>query len=71
MLYLTRKKGQALIINHETLVEVKQVLHEEGRVKLGIVAPQEVPVDRGEVRERKLREGPHRTGAEDRDAAAS
>jgi carbon storage regulator len=47
MLALSRKKGEALIINNNIEITVLEVKGEQ--VKLGITAPKEVPVYRKEV----------------------
>lgn len=47
MLALTRKKGESIIINDDIEVVVLSVSGEQ--VKLGIVAPKEIPVHRKEI----------------------
>ncbi|MBP3421790.1 MAG: carbon storage regulator CsrA [Lachnospiraceae bacterium] len=47
MLALSRKKGEALVINNDIEITVLEVKGEQ--VKLGITAPKEVPVYRKEV----------------------
>ena len=47
MLALSRKKGEALIINNNIEITVLEIKREQ--VKLGIAAPREVPVYRKEV----------------------
>lgn len=47
MLALSRKKGEALVINNDIEITVLEVKGEQ--VKLGIAAPKEVPVYRKEV----------------------
>lgn len=47
MLALSRKKGEALIINNNIEVTVLEIKGEQ--VKLGINAPKEIPVYRKEV----------------------
>lgn len=47
MLVLTRKAGEAIHIGGDVFVRVIQTT--AGRVRLGIVAPSEVPVTRGEI----------------------
>lgn len=47
MLALSRKKGEALIINNNIEITVLEIKGEQ--VKLGINAPKEVPVYRKEV----------------------
>ena len=47
MLALSRKKGEALVINNNIEVTVLEIKGDQ--VKLGISAPKEVPIDRKEV----------------------
>ncbi|MCI9464258.1 MAG: carbon storage regulator CsrA [Lachnospiraceae bacterium] len=47
MLALSRKKGEALVINNNVEITVLEIKGEQ--VKLGINAPKEVPVYRKEV----------------------
>lgn len=47
MLALSRKKGEALVINNDIEITVLEVKGEQ--VKLGISAPKEIPVYRKEV----------------------
>ncbi len=47
MLALTRKKGESIIINDNVEVVVLGVSKDQ--VKLGIVAPKEIPVHRKEI----------------------
>ena len=47
MLALTRKKGEALVINNNIEVTVLEIRGDQ--IKLGIAAPREVPVYRKEV----------------------
>lgn len=47
MLALSRKKGEALIINNDIEITVIEIKGEQ--VKIGIAAPREVPVYRKEV----------------------
>lgn len=47
MLALSRKKGEALIVNNNIEITVLEIKGEQ--VKLGINAPKEVPVYRKEV----------------------
>ncbi|MGD9723311.1 MAG: carbon storage regulator [Pirellulales bacterium] len=55
MLLLSRKCGQSIIINDDTVVTVVSV--ERNRVRLGIRAPGYVPVYREEVVERMIAGG--------------
>ena len=47
MLALTRKKGEALVINNNIEITILEVKGDQ--VKIGIAAPKEVPVYRKEV----------------------
>lgn len=47
MLTLSRKKGEALLVNNDIEITVLEVKGEQ--VKLGISAPKEVPIYRKEV----------------------
>lgn len=47
MLALTRKKGEALVINNNVEVTVLEIRGDQ--IKLGIAAPKDVPVYRKEV----------------------
>jgi carbon storage regulator len=47
MLVLTRKTGQEIIIDGDIRVVVTSI--DDGRVKIGIMAPPHIKVDRGEV----------------------
>ena len=47
MLALSRKKGEALMINNDIEITVLEIKGEQ--VKIGISAPKEVPVYRKEV----------------------
>jgi carbon storage regulator len=49
MLVLSRKNGEAIVIGDGITVTVLAV--EGGRVKLGVVAPREVPIHREEIGE--------------------
>lgn len=54
MLILGRKQGQRIVIGEEITIEVVSIDH--GTVRLGVVAPRDVAVDREEVAERKKAE---------------
>ncbi|MCC6124689.1 MAG: carbon storage regulator CsrA [Pirellulales bacterium] len=56
MLVLSRKRGEVIAIGNEVTVTVLAI--QGDRVKLGIVAPAEVPVHRREIRERIERSSP-------------
>ncbi len=47
MLALTRKKGEALVLNNDIEITVLEIKGDQ--VKLGIQAPKEVPVYRKEI----------------------
>lgn len=47
MLALTRKKGEALVINNDIEITVLEIRGDQ--IKLGITAPKDVPVYRKEV----------------------
>lgn len=53
MLVLTRKTSEKIIVNNEIVITVVEI--RGNRVKLGIIAPTEVPVMREEIAE-KLRQ---------------
>lgn len=54
MLVLTRRVGESIIINNDIRVTV--VALGNGRVKIGIEAPQGISVDRQEIHDRKMAE---------------
>ncbi len=47
MLVLTRKKNESIVINNDIRITVVEIRGD--KVRLGIVAPREVPVHRQEV----------------------
>lgn len=47
MLALSRKKGEAIIVNNNTEITILEIKGDQ--VKIGIAAPREVPVYRKEV----------------------
>jgi carbon storage regulator len=49
MLVLSRKKNESIVINNDVIVTVVEIRGD--KVRLGIVAPKEVPVHRQEVYE--------------------
>ncbi len=61
MLVLSRKKNESIVINNEIIVTVVEIRGD--KVRLGIVAPKEVPVHRQEVYEAIQREN-QRAGGE-------
>lgn len=50
MLVLTRKPGERIVINGNITVEIVEI--DRGKVRVGIIAPPDVPVHREEVEER-------------------
>lgn len=56
MLVLTRRRGEKVVIGQDVTVEVVDV--NVGRVRLAFDAPQQVSIDREEVRIRKDQEKP-------------
>ncbi len=61
MLVLSRNVGEEIVIMDDIVVTVLRI--SGGRVRLGIVAPDDVPVDRREVYESKKQDGLRRTAA--------
>lgn len=49
MLVLSRKKNESIVINNEIVVTVVEVKGD--KIRLGIVAPKDVPVHREEIYE--------------------
>jgi carbon storage regulator len=49
MLVLSRKKNESIVINNDVIITVVEVRGD--KVRLGIVAPKDVPVHREEVYE--------------------
>lgn len=49
MLVLSRKKNESIVINNDIVITVVEIRGD--KVRLGIVAPREVPVHREEVYE--------------------
>jgi carbon storage regulator len=47
MLVLSRKKSETIVINNEVAVQVVEIRGD--KVRLGVEAPKEIPVHRGEV----------------------
>ncbi len=54
MLVLSRKRGESIIINSDITITVVQITGD--KIRIGIQAPENVPVDRLEVHEAKKRE---------------
>ena len=59
MLVLSRKKNESIVINNDIVITVVEIRGD--KVRLGIVAPKDVPVHRQEVYEAIQRE--HQRGA--------
>ena len=60
MLVVTRKRNESIMIRDD--VEIKVIAIRENQVKIGIIAPRDVPVHRREVYDRIQRgEPPRRT----------
>lgn len=57
MLCLTRRIGERIVIGDGITVQVLQI--NGGIVRLGVVAPEGVAIDREEIRERKQKEPRH------------
>jgi carbon storage regulator len=55
MLVLARKKGEVIIIGND--IEIVVVEIRGGKVRLGVVAPEDIRIDRKEVRDRIATEG--------------
>jgi carbon storage regulator len=55
MLVLARKKDEAIILGDDIKIVVVEI--REGKVRLGVEAPKEVPVHRQEIYEAIRREG--------------
>lgn len=53
MLVLTRKTEEKIRINHNIVITILRI--DGGRVRVGIEAPSEVPIVRGELREEPVR----------------
>ena len=54
MLILSRQKNESIVINDDITVVISDIRGD--KVKLGIIAPKEVSVDRFEVRQAKLKQ---------------
>jgi carbon storage regulator len=52
MLVLTRKAGESIVIDDQIKVTVLSI--DGGKIRLGIDAPRETPVDRAEIHTRRL-----------------
>lgn len=54
MLVLARKRGEVIVINNDITVVIVDIRGD--KVRLGVEAPKDVPVDRQEVNDAKRRE---------------
>jgi carbon storage regulator len=54
MLILNRRVGQTILIGADVVITVEEIDRRQGRVRLSVRAPRSVPVDRAEVRAKKL-----------------
>jgi carbon storage regulator len=61
MLVLTRKAGERIVIDESIVVEVLEV--QGNRVRIGIQAPQGVPILREELLNKNAPNAPNRPGA--------
>jgi carbon storage regulator len=52
MLVLTRKAGESIVIDDQITITVLAI--EGSKIRLGVEAPREVPVDRAEVHARRM-----------------
>jgi len=66
MLALTRRKGEALIINNNVEIDILEIRGDQ--VKIGISAPKEVPIYRKEVYLQIQNENKQATNTEGMDA---
>jgi carbon storage regulator len=64
MLVLSRKKNETIVIGSSVSITVLEVRGD--KVRLGILAPKEVTVDRKEVHDAKERQNGREPGEEDR-----
>jgi carbon storage regulator len=54
MLVLSRKKNESIVINNDIVITVVEIRGD--KIRLGIQAPKEIPVDRKEVADAKRRD---------------
>ena len=65
MLVLTRGISETIVINHDIKIVVMSIRH--GKVRLGIEAPKNIEVHRGEIqllRDKEKRDAVDRTGTD-------
>jgi carbon storage regulator len=55
MLVLSRKAGEEVVIGNDIRIKVVEI--QGGKVRIGIVAPEEVAVDRQEIHEKQMDPG--------------
>ena len=67
MLVLSRKKNESIVINDEIVVTIVEIGN--GKVRLGIEAPKEVPVHRQEVYN-KIKEAERRETGQDENSGS-
>lgn len=53
MLVLTRKLNQKVRINDDIVIMIVKIIDEFGQVKIGIEAPEDVSIDREEIKKRR------------------
>lgn len=54
MIAISMKVGERILLNRHILIEI--LTHHEGRVRFGITAPKDIPIDRTEIHLKKLKE---------------
>ena len=69
MLVLSRQRDESIIIGDKVVITIVDIRGD--KVRLGIEAPEEIPVHRQEVFEAIKREGRHAARGSNRDAQAS
>ena len=69
MLVLSRQRDESIMIGDKVVITIVDIRGD--KVRLGIQAPEEIPVHRQEVYEAIKREGRHSGHGDDRDAQAS
>lgn len=51
MLIISRKNEECIVINGNIIIKIVEI--QQGKVRIGIVAPKEITVDRQEVHDKK------------------